>query len=288
MLGAGNADNLTGGSQSDLLVGLGGNDVLDGRGGDDVLVGGDGDDTYVYRIGDGNDKIIDSDRKGRIIVTSADGKTFYDTTTLIKDKDNPNQYLSPDGQVKLVSGNGWQLQIGGGSIDLGQSFTEGDYGIRFQDAPGKITPIAITLGDQKDDKNDLLYGSVDTSDQIEGLTGNDTIDGRSGDDKLLGGTGRDALLGGDGNDIVVAGTGASSVYAVRHIYAAYRLGYSARTPDPCAHGPSNSRPETPLAAALPAASILVEIGPMKSTKRTPLRKVSRGGTLGNGAWRMVA
>lgn len=56
MLGAGNTDNLTGGTQGDLLIGLGGKDILAGGGGADTLVGGEGADTLMG--GEGNDDYI--------------------------------------------------------------------------------------------------------------------------------------------------------------------------------------------------------------------------------------
>ncbi|MHB1358327.1 MAG: lipase family protein, partial [Rhodocyclaceae bacterium] len=140
MLGAGNTDSLTGGAQADLLVGLGGIDILMGGLGKDVLMGGAGLDTYLYKIGDGADRIIDADKQGRILVAAADGNRFYDTTHLIQDKDNSNLWSNADGQVRLTGGSTWQLQIGGGSIDLGDSFSAGDYGIRLKNAPTQITP----------------------------------------------------------------------------------------------------------------------------------------------------
>jgi Ca2+-binding RTX toxin-like protein len=195
MLGAGATDNLTGSSQNDLLVGLGGDDILAGGGGDDVLAGGAGFDTYYYRIGDGDDKIVDSDKRGRMVVAAAAGDRFYNATHLIRDQDNPDLWINADGQVRLTHGGTWQLQIGGGSIDLGADFTDGDYGIRLKNALPQVAPSNIFLGDQNADKNDSLFGSAGR-DRIEGLSGDDRLDGQGGDDLLLGGAGD--LLVGDG------------------------------------------------------------------------------------------
>jgi len=46
-----------------------GDDILIGGKGNDILDGGDGYDTYRYGKGDGNDRIIDSDNRGRIVVS---------------------------------------------------------------------------------------------------------------------------------------------------------------------------------------------------------------------------
>ena len=59
-------------SVNNILIGEGGNDVLIGGKGDDILIGGDGDDIYRWSSGDGFDRIIDSDRKGRIFINSVD------------------------------------------------------------------------------------------------------------------------------------------------------------------------------------------------------------------------
>jgi len=147
-------------------------------------------------------------------------------------------------------------------------------------------------GDSGEDK---LYADSETAlaEAIAGQGGTPTnekgdwLDGGEDDDILIGGTGNDALLGGTGDDVIVD-CDAPSAYALRDMYRAYRCGYSAATSDPRRRGHLRSRYERPLAAAWPAASILVEIGPMASTTRTPFRKVSRGGTPRNDAWRLAA
>jgi Ca2+-binding RTX toxin-like protein len=135
----------------------------------------------------------------------------------------------------------------------------------------------IMRGDRGEDK---LYADseIALAEAIAGQGGTPTnekgdwLDGGEDDDILIGGTGNDALI----------------VYALRDIYVAFATSYPAATSDPRRRGHLRSRYERPLAAACLAASILVEIGPMASTKRTSFRKGSRGGTPSNEAWKMAA
>jgi len=295
MLGAANTDNLTGGSQADLLVGLGGNDFLDGRGGDDTLVGGDGYDTYTYRIGDGSDTIIDSDKKGRIQIVSADGSKSYDASVFTKDKNNPNQYKSPDEQVTLTNnGTSWQLQAGGGTLTL-DNVTESElsgFGIHLRDyaeAMGEVAPTNTITGDQNDDKKDSLSGEAG-GDLLDGLTDNDTLSGNGGNDQLLGGDGNDTLYDGADDDLLEGNDGDDRTYALRDMYWAYRCGYPAGTHlKTCGHA-GNRFPERDFASGLctPAAVFDLENGTVKPAMRQNMIKVSRGGTPCNEAWRLAA
>ncbi|MDP1634216.1 MAG: hypothetical protein Q8L69_05995, partial [Gallionellaceae bacterium] len=142
--GGDSGDQITGGSLDDRLYDMAGNDMLQGKGGNDfieggrdndILIGGTGNDivnggqgldSYVWNTGDGNDTLIDSDRRGRILINgSGIGILLKQTATTWRTADN--KVTLTQGQDTTMS---WKLTMeGGGSIDLGASFTDGDYGI---------------------------------------------------------------------------------------------------------------------------------------------------------------
>ena len=157
MLSGVNGGWLAGGDGNDLLVGRNGQDALTGGKGDDTLIGGNGIDSYLYKIGDGNDTIIDADKKGRIFVSAVDNSWSTVASIFIKDQNNPNQWQSADGKLTLSQNGNWKISIdGGGSIDLGQSFTEGDYGIHLESNSVPTYSITGTA-----DYSDRLIGIVD-------------------------------------------------------------------------------------------------------------------------------
>ncbi|MBI5213887.1 MAG: hypothetical protein HY957_11060 [Nitrospirae bacterium] len=121
----------------------------------------------------------------------------------------------------------------GSTIELGENFQDGDFGIRLLDTPadpvitntivGDLTPVnnpfqynflgnVITdPNNSAPDRNDILYDSF-LDDRIEGRGGNDTINAtRGGDDWILGGSGRDAISAGLGNDIAEGNSGADAI-----------------------------------------------------------------------------
>jgi Ca2+-binding RTX toxin-like protein len=77
-------------------------------------------------------------------------------------------------------------------------------------AEGEVVDILILCGDGDDTVrvgSGGFAGSVVTSAQIEGGSGNDSIEGGAGNDVIFGGAGDDFLTGYDGNDFVDAGAG---------------------------------------------------------------------------------
>ncbi|MBI4989786.1 MAG: hypothetical protein HZC23_13310, partial [Rhodocyclales bacterium] len=124
-------------STRDVLIGEGGRDTLRGGLGDDVLIGGEGDDIYIYRAGDGNDRIIDSDRRGRVIVFDANGQ-HRELAAGAFFQQNPNGgtiWQSADGQISITHNSPWRLVLSDGStIELGD-FQDGDFGIDLINAP---------------------------------------------------------------------------------------------------------------------------------------------------------
>lgn len=230
---------LSGTDRADQLRGWNGNDLLYGGKGDDQLIGGNGVDTYIWAAGDGSDRIIDSDMKGRIILETTDGAHRLNFAPTNFREISSTVWVSTDGQVTLTSGQSWQLaMIGGGSIDLGTAFQEGDFGINLLDArtEHEYAPITLTInGDlqprdfdpaapgvqtqldelgnvivdpvQAPDRADTLFDS-EGADEIIAGGGDDVINAfRGGDDILRGGAGNDQVSGGAGFDRLYGGAG---------------------------------------------------------------------------------
>ena len=247
LTGGGIEDHLYGGSGGDTLNGNGGNDYLEGGTGNDLLVGGEGNDilnggagldSYIwtstpgifgsslFASDDGADQIIDSDKQGRILIDGQGLKLLL--------KQDATTWQTPDGKVTLSQGDTWTLAIqGGGSFDLGTTFSDGDYGLhRLQTATGgplirgDLAPIDFNASEPGDQvqydalgnvqvttteapgRNDQLYGSAG-GDTLHGLAGDDVIEARGGDDLVEGGSGSDIVSGQDGNDTVWGDAAAS-------------------------------------------------------------------------------
>ncbi|MFA7062047.1 MAG: hypothetical protein WC156_14665, partial [Pedobacter sp.] len=220
MLGGDKSDNLYGGKSNDYLAGGANNDTLTGGKGDDTLYGGTGNDFYMYNIGDGNDTIVDCDNKGRIFITR-DADTFISINTLYSSGNN--SWTDATGKIHLVHGTDWRLLFeDGGSINLGETFQSGDFGIHLQESlsitttktiSGDLTPTNPTnpqydaLGNVITDPNtpapnrsDIIYDS-DGNDRIMGNGGNDAIGSfHGGNDIIEGGTGNDVVLDNSGNN----------------------------------------------------------------------------------------
>ncbi|TNC96536.1 MAG: outer membrane adhesin-like protein, partial [Rhodocyclaceae bacterium] len=190
---AGGADQITSGALDDRLYGMSGNDVLQGKGGndyleggrdDDLLIGGTGNDIVnggqgydsyawestsgifgsgLFATHDGNDTLIDSDRRGRIVINGSGVKL------LVK---NGDAWTSPDSKVTLAQTDGrWKLSIdGGGSMDLGTIFTDGDYGIwRTESAVGgpllrgDLKPLDFDITTPEEDIHVDSFGNVEVT-----------------------------------------------------------------------------------------------------------------------------
>jgi Ca2+-binding RTX toxin-like protein len=234
----GGADILTGGALADRLYGMSGIDVLQGLGGndhleagkdddlllggtgDDILNGGSGYDSYVWTStpghfgssssvfgasNDGDDTLLDADKLGRIVINGSGVKL------LVKDGD---VWKSPDGKLTLAQTDGrWKLAIaGGGSLDLGETFNDGHYGIhRLETAPGGINrrgDLKPMDTDPNTDGDQIGYdslGNVEVT-TIEQAGRNDRLYGGETDDTLRGLAGSDILVGGRGNDTLWADT----------------------------------------------------------------------------------
>jgi hypothetical protein len=168
MLGNDKGDNLFGGTANDVLVGGKGTDLLMGGKGDDILIGGDGNDFYLYRIGDGNDRIIDNERSNRLIIKEADGSTVNDFGQLYAS--GSNRWTSADGRFTLTETTTWSLHMpDGGSIDLGNTFQNGDFGINLAEL-ATITTTRTIVGDLNP-----LTGSSDQYDAMGFVVEQDVV-----------------------------------------------------------------------------------------------------------------
>jgi Ca2+-binding RTX toxin-like protein len=234
LLGGSGRDQLNGGDGADVVDGGAEDDVLRGGPGTDSLVGGTGFDTYVWSPGDGSDVIVDEDRRGRIVIkTPSEDITVGDLLEI-----SDNVYRSANGALTLTHSSPWTLVMPDGStIDLGETFADGDLGINLREAQaahddeeitltlsGDLEPVdfnpdtpgtqtqtdslgnVIVTGNAEPGRADTLFGDA-SANAINGLDGNDTLSGRAGDDDLDGGNGDDSIFGEAGFDKLLGGLG---------------------------------------------------------------------------------
>ena len=202
---------LNGRDGDDIIFAEGGDDHIEGGKGDDILLGGKGHDTYIYTIGDGNDRIIDEDKDGKIVIFDTNGTEINRRALGNFYKSGENEWKLPDGSKITVSHNSpYKITLpDGNTIELGENFQDGDFGIHLLDAPTDPTTTNTILGDQNPDNKDDELSDTSLNDWIEGQEGNDTISAfGGGDDVLLGGDGRDAISAGAGNDTAEGNAGA--------------------------------------------------------------------------------
>ncbi len=228
----------------EIMIGEGGDDYLLGGKGDDILIGGTGYDSYLYRLGDGNDLIVDSDNRGRIILYDATGTTIIQIASGQFTQGNGNVWTNADGSITLTHNSPWTLRLADGStITLGDTFNDGDFGIHLtQPIADDLQTSNVIEGDKKplkDGDGNILYDSwgnilptgnepnrddviYDTpandlilaggADDIVNRNhgGDDVVDLGAGDDKLgtlFSAAGRLSAFGGDGRDYLGGGSG---------------------------------------------------------------------------------
>jgi Ca2+-binding RTX toxin-like protein len=220
--GAGD-DKLYGGEGVDKLYGGKGNDTLIGGKGNDALYGGAGFDTYVYNIGDGTDTIIDCDKQGRIFVTrDAD---FIPANTLYR-SGTSNIWTDACGKVRITHNSPWRIVLeDGGTIELGEDFQDGDFGIHLRESLSITSANTITGDLAPTNPSDPQYdhlGNVITdpnrpdpgrSDILYDSAANDLIRGEGGDDAIGSFKGGDDILeGGAGNDVILDNAGDNQLF----------------------------------------------------------------------------
>jgi hypothetical protein len=135
-------------SADNILIGEGGDDKLRGGKGNDILLGGDGNDTYYYRIGDGNDWIGDKDNKGTIIIENQIGQEIKKIAVGNFYKQGDTIWSNATGSIKFSHNSPWKIVLEDGStIDLGDNFQDGDFGIHLLNAPSDPQITNTITGD---------------------------------------------------------------------------------------------------------------------------------------------
>ena len=139
-------DYFSGAGDNDTLIGIDGNDTLDGGAGDDRLEGGKDIDTYMFNDGEGNDRIIDIDKDGILILDGVQvGTREYSINGVSKatQTSGTNSFeLTHNGATYNLNydlDNGGDLIItrsgGAGSLTI-EDFENGSFGINLE--PKKI------------------------------------------------------------------------------------------------------------------------------------------------------
>ena len=190
----------------DILIGEGGDDYLMGGKGDDVLIGGKGMDTYYWRSGDGNDRIIDEDKQGIIVINNGAYDLYASGVFIKQGTSNIWKKITPDGELTLTHNSPWKIVTADGSqIELGD-FQSGDFGLFLDDGPPTTTDtLTGTAADNYLDSTSAASRTVQGDagrDLIWGSTQADVLDGGAGDDWIVGDHGADHIQAGDGNDYV--------------------------------------------------------------------------------------
>ncbi len=240
LAGSSNDDRLYGMNGNDTLLGFGGddyleggvgNDSLNGGNGNDVLNGGEGEDTYHFQLGGGQDTVIDSDGKGKILVADTKGNLLEVVAgEFVQSGSNSNQWTNASGTVTLTHGASWVLTLSDGStITLGETFNSGDLGIDLVDADASppepqqtdsniLGDCAPVDADPNQDGVQLRYdnlGNVVTDpDRYE--VRDDILNDSADNDHIISGGGDDAVnLRRGGDDLVETGDGEDTVYITR-------------------------------------------------------------------------
>ncbi|HEX8193050.1 MAG TPA: calcium-binding protein, partial [Allosphingosinicella sp.] len=176
--------DLTGTSAGETITGSDFGETLDGLGGNDTLIGGDGGDKYRFDVGYGVDTIVDKraraawvDRRG-VNVAVKDIVLFGDDITL----DNVN--FERSGNDLRITVKDWP----GDELLIKDQFRGIDYGVeRFEFVNGDFLTIAnvesilkIAGGNHGDN---VIIGSLDQPNELDGRQGFDTLRGGRAADK---------------------------------------------------------------------------------------------------------
>lgn len=201
-------DYLDGGAGSDRLSGQGGNDILFGGRGDDVLDGGEGDDIYIINVGDGNDRIVDTSGKNKIIfasgVTHDSIKLGLGSLLLNYGASGDMLHLEDFDPDNALSSSGIEsFEFADGSTLTYAKLLE-----RGFDLSGSGDIFGTSVTDRIDGSaiDDYIYAGAG-DDVVSAGGGADYLNGMGGDDILKGGSGDDQLFERDGHNLLDAGSG---------------------------------------------------------------------------------
>ncbi|WP_371395684.1 cadherin-like domain-containing protein [Fretibacter rubidus] len=181
VIGTTNPDSLvsSGGNQSDVFIGLTANDEFRGN---------DGSDYYIFSEGDGVNEIIDGG--------------FDDNDTILF-----TNYLPADATFSTYGVNTGDMMISFANGDsiivrLGLNGSRANTIENYAFSDGTILNIddirAQLFAEQRTDGNDVINGTSDTNDTLEGGLGNDFLSGADGSDTYI-------FTAGDGSDAIQDG-----------------------------------------------------------------------------------
>ena len=198
--GAGN-DFLQGGQGNDVLNGGVGNDFLQGGQGNDALKGGAGSDTYEITLNEGQDTITDARATTTITTSYGKGGSQYTTRTTTVQPPNTLRLHHLANQNIYAELIGSELWVGVGTRPATATALKNmAQAIQIKDWQNQFSTFYINQ-DAGFSASELInrYGRSIP----RGTSGNDTLNGTSGSDVLWGYTGNDRLNGGGGRDTYV-------------------------------------------------------------------------------------
>ncbi|MDE1463551.1 putative Ig domain-containing protein [Spartinivicinus sp. A2-2] len=200
-------------TQVDSYVQLGGsgNDTFTGTSQAETFLGGAGDDTYVFKLGGGQDTIIDTQGKNRLVF---EGIQFSQVGSNLFKSGNDLQLSVSGTQDKVIikefftTANIDTIAFKtGGEIKASQLF--GIFGLAMPTASAESQPEVLG-----DNQANTLAGTA-AGEVIKGFSGNDSISGGKGNDTLIGGRGDDiyTFKQGDGVDTIIGeGGGTDTIH----------------------------------------------------------------------------
>lgn len=177
-------DLLNGGPRNDTISGDSGRDVLHGNGGNDIL----------STVSDAPEDALLSD--------TLDGGNGNDTLRAGPGRD---MVLGGDGHDRLLGG------LGADTLDAGPD--SGDV-VSYGDHVG--AGVIVSLDNSSNDGAAAgLEGDnvVDSTETVQGSSGDDTLSGNTADNHLIGGSGGDRLIGNMGADLLEGGPGNDALFS---------------------------------------------------------------------------